>query len=194
MSVKKFFVVLGIMIVLADLGWVNYKLFTIKPTVTNQVSNCNTCPTPEPKIVEETIIPEPTKIISKITTTKSEKKVLYIPVTGTGQTTENKWTDLSGTDFYLNTGDYNNITESYFEASLRLFNGNGTAFVRLFDVTAGVEVWGSEVSVSSQNFVTGVSGKMTLKSGNHLYRVQAKSLTADTTIFNSGRIRIYGQE
>lgn len=194
MKAKKIFTILGILVVLADLGWVNYKIFTIKPTVINQTKNCNECPTPEPKIVEETVIPTPTTIVKNITQDKKEKKVSYIPVTGTGQTTENKWTDLSGTDFYLNTGDYNNITEAYFEASLRLFNGNGTAFVRLFDVTAGVEVWGSEVSVSSQNFVTGVSSKMTLKSGNHLYRVQARSLTADTTIFNSGRIKIYGQE
>lgn len=187
--------ILGILIVLVNLGWLNYKII-------NQKLICSECPAPEPLLVQITttpiptveVTPIPTIILKNITQNKKEKKVSYIPVTGTGQTIENTWTDLPGTDFYLNTEDYSNITEAYFEASLRLFNGNGTAFVRLFDITAGIEVWGSEVSVSSQNFVTGVSSKMTLRSGNHLYRVQAKSLTADTTIFNSGRIRIYGQE
>jgi hypothetical protein len=63
------------------------------------------------------------------------------------------------------------------------------AYLRLFDVTAGVEVWGSEISTGSQNFTSVSSTKMTIKNGTHLYRVQAKSLTADTTIFNSGRIK-----
>jgi len=102
----------------------------------------------------------------------------------------NVWENLAGTEFNLNTNDYPNLKEAYFEANMKLVNGNGTAYLRLFDITAGIEVWGSEVEVKSQNFTVVVSGKLTLRSGNHLYRVQAKSLTADTTVFNSGRIKM----
>jgi len=180
-------------IVIADLVWLNFEFYKIKSkpqVVTNQVSNCNTCPTPEPIVTIAT--PIPTKIITVKNTVpeKKMKSVSYVPVTGTGQTLETKWTDLTGTDFYINTDDYPNIKEAYFEGSLRLFNGNGLAYARLMDVTAGVEVWGSDIQTNSQSFVTVVSGNLTLRSGKHLYRVQVKSLTADTTIFNSGRIKL----
>jgi len=179
--------------VIANLVWLNFEFYKLKlkpQIVTNQVSNCNTCPTPEPVAVAEIATPIPTKIVRNLVPEKKTKSVSYVPVTGTGQTLENKWTDLSGTDFYINTDDYPNIKEAYFEGSLRLFNGNGIAYARLMDVTAGVEVWGSDIQTSSQNFATVVSGNLTLRSGRHLYRVQVKSLTADTAIFNSGRIKI----
>jgi hypothetical protein len=193
MSAKRVFVFLGVLIVIANLVWLNFEFYKLKSkpqVVTNQVSNCNTCPTPEPIVATETATPTPKSIVRNVVQVKKEKTVSYVPVTGTGQTLENKWTDLSGTDFYINTDDYPNIKEAYFEGSLRLFNGNGLAYARLMDVTAGVEVWGSDIQTSSQSFVTVVSGNLTLRSGKHLYRVQVKSLTADTAIFNSGRIKI----
>lgn len=134
-------------------------------------------PTPTTKIVQRSSIPK----------TRSTQ---YIPIPGTGSTLENVWTDLQGTEFYISTDDYSGLVGAYFEANMRLINGNGLAYLRLFDVTAGIEVWGSEISTNSQSFTSVSSGKLTLRNGNHLYRVQAKSLTADTTVFNSGRIKV----
>lgn len=130
-----------------------------------------------------------TKIIVRNSVQKT-KSTQYIPIPGTGSTLENKWVDLSGTEFYISTDDYSGLIGAYFEANMKLINGNGAGYLRLFDVTAGVEVWGSEVSTNSQSFTSVGSGKLTLRNGNHLYRVQAKSLTADTTVFNSGKIKI----
>jgi hypothetical protein len=144
----------------------------------------NNLPTPTP-----TVGPTATPAIQKIATQKT-RNVQYIPIPGNGSTLENKWTDLIGTEFYFSTNDYPNLTEAYFEANMRLINGNGLAYLRLFDVTAGIEVWGSEISTNSQNFTSVSSGKLTIREGTHLYRVQAKSLTADTTVFNSGKIKI----
>jgi len=118
------------------------------------------------------------------------KSTVYVPVNGSGNVLDTKWTDISGTEFYFNPDDYPGLKEAYFEANMKLLNGNGTAFVRLFDSTAGIEVWGSEIKSSSQTFGSVVSGKLTLRGGNHLYKVQAKSLTADTTVFNGGRIKL----
>lgn len=146
-------------------------------------------PTGEPTVP----IPSPTNIPTKTTPVKTNKSTLIVPIPGSGNIGENKWTDLTGTEFNLNTADYPNITEAYLEVNMRLFNGNGTAFVRLFDVTAGIEVWGSEVKTNSQNFAVITSDKLILRPGNHLYRIQAKSLTADTTVYNSGRIRIVSE-
>lgn len=131
----------------------------------------------------------PTVAVRKIEV-KKVKSTQYIPIPGSGSTLENKWVDLLGTEFYISTDDYPNLIGAYFEANMRLLNGNGLAYLRLFDVTAGIEVWGSEVSTGSQSFTSVSSGKLTIRNGTHLYRVQAKSLTADTTVFNSGRIKI----
>jgi hypothetical protein len=132
-------------------------------------------------------IPSPTLTLI---TKKTTKNTLIVPIPGSGSTENNSWTDLSGTEFNLNTNDYPNISGAYMEVNMRLFNGNGMAFVRLFDVTAGIEVWGGEVKTNNQNFTAVTSDKLILRPGNHLYRIQVKSLTADTTVYNSGRIRI----
>lgn len=144
-------------------------------------------------IPAETLTPTVTLIptvIAKKAETKKIRSTQYIPIPGSGITLENKWADLSGTEFYISTDDYSNLIGAYFEANMKLLNGNGLAYLRLFDVTAGIEVWGSEISTNSQNFTSVSSEKLTIRNGTHLYRVQAKSLTADTTVFNSGRIKM----
>lgn len=168
--------------------WNNQNLPVIKSENTQECSvNC-------PKIIDtptpvSVTTPTATPTIKKVVTKKT-RSIQYIPIPGSGSTLENKWVDLAGTEFYFSTGDYPNLTEAYFEANMRLVNGNGFAYLRLFDITAGIEVWGSEISTNSQNFTSVSSGKLTIRKGNHLYRVQAKSLTADTTVFNSGKIKI----
>ena len=137
--------------------------------------NCN-CVVPSPILIKGSI--------------SKKKSTVYVPVNGSGSVLSTKWTDVAGTEFYFNPDDYPGLKEAYFEVNMKLLNGNGTAFSRLFDATAGIEVWGSEVTTSSQAFMSVVSGKLTLRSGYHLYRVQVKSLTADTTVFNSGRIKL----
>jgi len=144
-------------------------------------------PTPGCNCQSPTPIPTITTV-KKMTTAKI-KSTQYIPIPGNGNTMENKWVDLMGTEFYISTEDYPDLVGAYFEANMKLTNGNGLAYLRLFDVTAGIEVWGSEISTNSFTFTSVSSGKLTIRMGTHLYRVQAKSLTADTTVFNSGRIK-----
>ncbi len=118
------------------------------------------------------------------------RTVQYVTIPGTGSTTANLWQDIPGTDFYFDPGDYPGLIEIYFEASMKLFNGNGMAYVRLFDVTHGIGVQGSEVSTNSQIEAISVSGKISFWAGRNLIRVQAKSLTADTTVYNYGRLKV----
>lgn len=146
-----------------------------------------TSTSPSPTIMA-TLTPTPKTIQQKMA--QKSKSTQYIPIPGSGSTLENKWVDLTGTEFYISTEDYPNLVGAYFEANMKLVNGNGLAFLRLFDITAGVEVWGSEISANNQKFNSVSSGKLTIRNGTHLYRVQAKSLTADTTVFNSGRIKM----
>lgn len=138
--------------------------------------------------------PTPTPVVKTVyqaaAPAKKTTQVTYITVPGSGSTTSNDWVELSGTDFYFNPADYSGLVEVYFEANIKLFNGNGRAYVRLFDVTHGIGVQGAGVDTNSQSNVVLTSGKVSFWSGKNLIRVQVKSLTADTAVFSSGRLRI----
>ncbi len=137
--------------------------------------------------------PKPTPIIKTVyqTITKPKtKSIVYVPITGSGSTTANDWVSLSGTDFYLDKSDYKGLVEISFEGNLKLFNGNGMAYMRLFDVTNGIAVQSSDAKTSSQVATPVNSGAINFWSGKNLYRVQLKSLTADTAVFDGGKLKI----
>lgn len=121
------------------------------------------------------------------------KSVSYVPIPGAGSTLETNWTVMAGTDFYLSKSDFPGLTEVYFEANVKLFNGNGTAYVRIYDVTHGIAVVGSELATSSQTSTFLSSGKISFWEGFNHYQVQAKSLTADTTVYESGRLKMVSE-
>lgn len=138
--------------------------------------------TPTPVVV--------TKTVSQTTSKTKVRSVSYVTIPGSGNTLNNEWTDLSGTDFYFDTKDYPGLVEVYFEANVKLFNGNGKAYFRLYDSNNGVGVQGSDIETQSQISSLNTSGKVTFWAGKNKIRVQAKSLTADTAVFESGRLRI----
>jgi hypothetical protein len=143
-------------------------------------------------VVANTISPSPTRAVVKTTTTTSKKvrreEILTIP--GSGSSQSNDWEDVTSTQFYFDTRDYPGLVEVYFEASIRLVNGNGVGYVRLFDVTNSIAVVGGQNDTSSQADVWTKSQRVNFWSGRNLIRVQAKSLTADTVMYNQGRLRI----
>ncbi|OGM20416.1 hypothetical protein A2714_01725 [Candidatus Woesebacteria bacterium RIFCSPHIGHO2_01_FULL_38_9] len=140
-------------------------------------------------------IPTPTAgTIAQTQSPKKIRKVNYVPIPGSGSTKETVWTSIPSTDFYMTKGDYQGLVGVYFEGNIKLVNGNGVAYVRLYDATHSVAVPGSELSTSSQqsSFVT--TGPVTLWEGYNNYKIQARSLTADTTVFESGRLKIITEE
>jgi hypothetical protein len=140
---------------------------------------------------KEGITPVPTLRPSSGLVPKTKVRTTqYVTIPGSGSSSGNNWQDLTGTDFYFDPADYPGLAEVYFEASMKLFNGNGMAYVRLFDVTHGIGVQGSEVSTNSQAETVVVSGQVSFWAGRNLIRVQAKSLTADTTIYSYGRLKV----
>lgn len=130
------------------------------------------------------------KTIVKQPVRQKVRSVAYVTIPGSGSTMNNDWVDLAGTDFYFDPADYPGLVEVYFEAGMRLFNGNGMAYVRLADTAHGIGVQGSDVQTNNQASSVVVSGKVSFWAGKNLIRVQAKSLTADTAIYDSGRLRI----
>jgi hypothetical protein len=140
-------------------------------------------------MITPTVVEKTTTVIKTLPKTKT-RLTQYVTIPGSGSTLATSWVNLSGTDFYLNTADYPGLVEIYFEASMKLFNGNGMAYIRLFDVNHGIGVQGSDISTNSQIDSVLESGKVSFWAGKNLIRVQAKTLTADTTIYSYGRLRV----
>jgi len=192
MTLKWWHVVLIILYVI-NLAILDFFVFSQKtpPPVINNII--------EPKIVPTSIITPTSTITPTLTPTPTSipqkprskiRNVSYLPISTSGSTMSNSWANLSGTDFYFDIADYPGLVEIYFETNIHLFNGNGIAFVRLYDVTHSVWVTGSESTTNQQKDTAIISSKVLFASGKNLIRVQAKSLTADTAIFTSGRLKI----
>ncbi|KKS33047.1 MAG: hypothetical protein UU93_C0003G0055 [Candidatus Amesbacteria bacterium GW2011_GWA2_42_12] len=139
---------------------------------------------------KSTPTPISTKVVYQQTPAKKVRTVTYVPIPGTGSTMNNVWTDLAGTDFYFNTADYPGLIEVSFEANVKLINGNGIAYFQLADITHGIGVQGSDLQTSAQTSTSVSSGKISFWAGKNLIRVQAKSLTADTAVFDGGRLKV----
>lgn len=118
------------------------------------------------------------------------KNTSFVPIPGSGNILSTEWTDISGTDFYLSKADYQGLTGVYFEANFKLLNGNGNAYLRLFDKTHSIAPAGGEISTNMQSSTFVTSSQVYLWEGNNHYVVQAKSSTSDTTVFESGRLKI----
>jgi hypothetical protein len=194
-----------IVLIILNLGYLNYKLF--KPPEVQSTSNVS------PETITEYIdqcgsecknyIDEKIAVI-KITSAPTAKAAItvaapvrakvqstqFFPISVSGSVTNTEWTDISGSDFYFNTADYSGLKQIQFEATIRLFNGNGKVYVRLFDATHGIAVQGSQSEATGQSATVVTASPAVFWSGNNLIRVQLKSLTADTAIFDSGRLKI----
>lgn len=136
---------------------------------------------------------------SAVTTTPTStpvptaNKIAFIPLGGSGSTQSTSWTDVPNAQVWLNfSGEYGQLAKAWWDAFLRVDNANGTTYARLFDVTHGIAVNGSEISVSNTTTSTDVesAGNLQFWSGRNLYRVQIKSLNSSTAFFDSGRIKI----
>ena len=132
------------------------------------------------------------KITTPTTTSApKEKQTTYISLAGPITTTSMVWVDAAGTDTYIDlVNDYGKNTWVSWEANLKIADGNGQVFARLYDATHNIAVNGSEVSVTSGTSTQVISGQLSLWAGRNLYRVQLKSLNSFVATFASGRIKI----
>ena len=163
------------------------------------LSFSNTCSDECKKEIEEKISQamatvSATKNVPGVKTPVAQKgtEVTYIPLAGPITTTSTNWVDAVGTDVYIDlASDYGSGAKVTWEAFLKIAHSNGQAFARLFDVTHGIVVQGSEISLTNTDVSTQVpSANLNLWSGRNLYRVQIKSLNSFEVTFGSGRIKI----
>lgn len=213
MNTFKVILVTLLMLIIINISFLDWKVFIGEKTRINQESS-NTYKNPSPlpaeitsNSIEENVcslscqnmIKEATSSIK--TNTISNQNIpqtiylppknndIYIPL-GVGSIKNTTWTDLSGIESQINSDDYKDAKEIYFEATLRIPTGNGKVFARLYNITDNHPVWFSDVSGEGQSGVLVRSGKISLDKGNKLYRVQMYTTLGYESILDNARIKI----
>lgn len=130
--------------------------------------------------------------VKTVPVASSKPQDMYIQISGSGSTQNTGWTDVIGTDFSFDvTRDFDKGANFAWEGFLRIANANGTAYARIFDVTHGIGVDGSEISVSNKADFTRVNSiNMSFWAGRNTYRVQIKSLNTFNVDYMGGKIRV----
>jgi hypothetical protein len=127
-----------------------------------------------------------------IPTAVPKSQIVFIPLTATFTTTNMTWTDVPGTDIYINlVSEYGVGARAWWDAFLTVADANGTVYARLYDVTHSIGVSGSDVMLENIGTSTQVSsGQLGFWAGRNLYRVQIRSLNSFIVSFTNGRIKI----
>lgn len=203
---KKYLEIFGIAAVIATVGFLGWRVYSIesrlsdlpKHTQETLIEKIDTCGEDCKVQINEAVgkaiatVSGTTKtIIQNQTSADISRNTAYIPLVGPITTTSMAWVDASGTDVYIDlVNDYGKNTWVSWEANLKIADGNGQAFARLYDATHNIAVNGSEVSVTSGTSTQVISGQLSMWVGRNLYRVQLKSLNSFVATFASGRIKI----
>lgn len=109
---------------------------------------------------------------------------------GSGSSTADDWTDVTGLQAYVDTAQYSRIKNVVFEASVFIPTGNEVAYVRLFNNTDKHPVWFSDVSLEGGQPQLLISQPITLDPGNKLYQVQMKTSLKYQANLVQSRLRI----
>lgn len=118
----------------------------------------------------------------------SSPKEYYIPL-GSGMTKHDTWETVTGVEATIDTSLYPKIKQVIFESYLRIPVGIGWMHVKLYNVTDGHDVWGSEVQTESNTAIYR-SAPITLDPGSKRYIVMAESTIRADAYIDNARIKI----
>ena len=210
--------VLGL-VVIGNLLFLNYKIFTQKTEKPQEISQARQTPTTsvseseatpsgstdiqvliDTKIAQlkeellETIrgsTPKTQTTSQQTQTSTSQPKEIFITLGAGGSTTATAWTDISGTTIDLDRGRYPGATSFYFQANLKSDASDRTTYARLYDVNNKVGIQGSEISYAGLTSKVIESGQLTFHFGGKLTLVvQIHSLNGNLATVDSPKIRV----
>jgi hypothetical protein len=107
----------------------------------------------------------------------AKPSTVFIPIGIGGSSTGTDWTVINTQEIEIDTSEIPGYLAAFLTVELKVKDGNGKAFARLFNVTDNTPIYSSEVSVSNSDFTPITSGSFTLATGKKKYRLQLKSLT-----------------
>lgn len=116
-------------------------------------------------------------------------KEYFIPM-GTGTNQSSDWENVAGTETSADFGQYTNIKEVRFEASVTVPSSSQLVWVRLFNKTDKHPVWYSEATTKGETSAYLVSQPIIYDTGQKTYQVQIKSQLKGLTNLVQSRIHI----
>lgn len=116
-------------------------------------------------------------------------KEYFIPL-GTGTNQSSDWENVAGTETSADFGQYTNIKEIRFEASVSIPSSSQIVWVRLFNKTDKHPVWYSEVVTKGETSAYLVSQPIIYDTTQKTYQVQIKSQLKGLTNLVQSRIHI----
>lgn len=196
--------VLVALVILLDLGFLNWMAFKekkspetkvetkVEPFFTPSPVSLSTCPASCLSLINEATmsikLPTPAPSI-KTTPVGFSVKEFFISF-GSGSSRAADWEDIGGLVAYIDSSKYGKIKSVVFEAAIQIPNGNQGASVRLYNATDKHPVWFSDVYLEGGTPKLVTSQPITLDQGEKLYQVQMKTTLKDTAILNQARIKI----
>lgn len=132
-----------------------------------------------------------TPIVTTVHTTNSTKQTTYVSL-GSGSTMSQDWYTLEDSAIVMDLeNDYSKTATVSWEASLKVSNGNGTVYTRLYDATHNIAVDGSEFSTENNQVYKHISSKnLPFWKGRNTYKVQIKSLNGFEVYISGARLKI----
>lgn len=123
-------------------------------------------------------------------TTTTQRSPVYIPLGTDGSSISTDWTTVDTLQADIDPAEYSGYKSMQLELNLRVNQGNGKAFARLYNKAKGTAILSSEVSTTSPTYVYITSPTFTLPSGKENYRLQLKSLTGYSVDAQNIRIKV----
>ncbi|HUD44303.1 MAG TPA: hypothetical protein VMR41_02040 [Patescibacteria group bacterium] len=143
---------------------------------------------PTSVIVTQAVTPT-IKVTPTIAPPAASIKDYYIPM-GTGSVQSGDWSDVPGAAATIDFGQYSNVKQILFEASIYIPSANETASVRLYNETDNHPVWYSNMTTSGSATNYLVSQPITYDSGAKLYQVQMLTQLQYTANLVQSRIHV----
>lgn len=126
----------------------------------------------------------------KDSSSSSHLASVYIPLGYGGAATSLNYSTIDTYEVSLDPADYPGYSSVSLELSLRVYQGNGTAYARLVDTTDSQPIWQSEVSTTNQNYNWLYSPQFTLPAGKKTYKLQLKTLTGYEAGVQNARLKV----
>lgn len=132
------------------------------------------------------------KVVTTAATSSTSPRTAYISMGTTHTTTSTAWVTIEDTAVYIDLeNDYGKTAKVSWEVSLKVANGNGKAFARLWDDTNKIGVDFSELTTTDNASYKQVStGNLPFWRGRNLYKVQIKSLNSFEITLSGGKIKV----
>ncbi|MBI4098346.1 MAG: hypothetical protein HY426_04905 [Candidatus Levybacteria bacterium] len=178
-------IALLILVVLVNLILVYFLIFSPKQNQNKEIekslptSSLSPSPTPQPS-------PTPKPVSNSVQAPRIKDQFIYF---GSGSSSSGDWKDVGGLQATFNLGDYVNVKEIRFEASVSVV-ASQMVYVRLFNKSDNHPVWNSEVTAKDGLTSYVVSEPILYDKGEKIYQVQMKTQLGNLANLGQARLHI----